>query len=465
MAIHLSTSRPRRNVSAEFAGARTRLQSVVLLIVGIAAVFPVPAACGATQQHAAATSDDLKQQVVALINRLDADSFQTRRSAERELLQLGTKVLPLLPPSESAPSISVREAVKRLRLRLEYRKARESVRAARITVEKSQSLSKLLQEITTQTGNQIDVTGLTKGFLQQRITVRYQQRTFWSAMDDLSARAKFRYADNATNGSLKLEPFSKQSASAPIAVTYSGPFRIAVHAVGLKPLRGDENHQLLRTSFGVTAEPRLRPLFVKYSGRDVTVLTKRGVLESFSPEAQYELPLGEAGKSVTLHANFKVPSSADFTETTLRGRMTVQTAAGSEHFEFSNLSQSPRQSRQRGGVTVLLKNATFQSVQDGTQKATFQIAVSYETGGPAFESHRTWIYHNRVYLETKSGTRIERSKSFSTELQADGGVIVGYTFENLKNDAAAYKFVYVAPTLILNVPVEFEIKNISVSGF
>ena len=56
---------------------------------------------------------------------------------------------------------------------------------------------------------------------------------------------------------------------------------------------------------------------------------------------------------------------------------------------------------------------------------TVQIAVSYETGGPAFESHRTWIYHNRVYLETKTGTRIERSKSFTTELQADGGVAVG----------------------------------------
>ena len=112
---------------------------------------------------------------------------------------------------------------------------------------------------------------------------------------------------------------------------------------------------------------------------------------------------------------------------------------------------------------MLLKNVTFQSVQDGTQMATVQIAVSYETGGPAFESHRTWIYHNQVYLETKAGTRIERSKSFTTELQADGGVAVGYTFENLKKKADAYKFVYVAPTLILNVPVEFEIKNITVS--
>ncbi len=113
----------------------------------------------------------------------------------------------------------------------------------------------------------------------------------------------------------------------------------------------------------------------------------------------------------------------------------------------------------------MLRNVTFQPVQDGTQKATVQIAVSYETGGPAFESHRTWIYHNRVYLETKTGKRIERSKSFTTKLQADGGVAVGYTFENLTNDPAAYRFVYVAPTLILNVPVEFEFKNISVSGF
>ena len=294
---------------------------------------------------------------------------------------------------------------------------------------------------------------------------RDQRRTFWSAMDDLSARATFRYADNTTTGSLKLKPFSKQSASAPIAVTYSGPFRIAVHSAGLKPLRGDENHQLLRIAFSVTAEPRLRPLFVKYSGQDITASTKRGVLKPFSPEAQYELPLGEAGKSLKLTANFTVPSSADLTEMTLGGRMRVQTAAGSEQFEFRNLSQSPRQSRQRGGVTVMLKNVTFRPTRDGTHMTTVQIAVSYETGGPAFESHRTWIYHNRVYLETKTGTRIERSKSFTTELQADGGVVVGYTFENLKNNPDTCKFVYVAPTLILNVPVKFEFKSLSVSDF
>ena len=50
------------------------------------------------------------------------------------------------------------------------------------------------------------------------------------------------------------------------------------------------------------------------------------------------------------------------------------------------------------------------------------MSIAYDAGGPEFESHRTWIYHNEVYLEAPDGQRFPVNDGFDTTAQADGGV-------------------------------------------
>ena len=57
--------------------------------------------------------------VERLVEQLDAGTLVERRSAELKLLKLGPDVLPLLPAPELLPNASVREAVRRIRIRLE----------------------------------------------------------------------------------------------------------------------------------------------------------------------------------------------------------------------------------------------------------------------------------------------------------------------------------------------------------
>src|SRR5258708_25057755 len=58
---------------------------------------------------------DLEREVRRLLDDLAGETRAQRTAAEKRLLELGPKVLPHLPPPELLPSISVREAVRKIR--------------------------------------------------------------------------------------------------------------------------------------------------------------------------------------------------------------------------------------------------------------------------------------------------------------------------------------------------------------
>ena len=103
----------------------------------------------------------------------------------------------------------------------------------------------------------------------------------------------------------------------------------------------------------------------------------------------------------------------------------------------------------------------FSASRDNKLDAEIGVAVSYDNGGPAFESHRTWIFHNAVYLETKSGARTSFTE-FETAQQSDGVVAVDYHWRNILAPASQYVFIYEAPTLIIDVPIEVSVDKIPI---
>jgi hypothetical protein len=95
----------------------------------------------------------------------------------------------------------------------------------------------------------------------------------------------------------------------------------------------------------------------------------------------------------------------------------------------------------------------------GKTEARIQVTVAYDAGGPAFESHQAWILHNEVFLEDPAGGRVPLNAGSDTKGPGDGGVAIEYRFANLPEPFPNYAFVYVVPTLIIDVPIEFEIQS------
>jgi hypothetical protein len=306
-----------------------------------------------------------------------------------------------------------------------------------------------------QSGNTVSVTGLSESVRQQRVLLDLTDSPFWEALDRLALAAKLHIVTDR-RGALCLT--ADEAATLPLAVATTGAFRI-------EALSARRRARVVQLQVRLLPEPRLRPLFLSFAVRDLRATTDTGqVLRPFSPEAQYELPQGTASP---FQVDFLWPEEEPAPRLNLEGTMSLTLAADNEPIRFTHLPDlvNTRRTgvlRRKGGVTVRLQKVQWKGTSRKLDRLSLRVLVRYDTGGPAFESHRTWILHNRVYLETARGKRFELNGGYETTLQADGAVGLEYRFENVPGSLADYRFVYVAPTLILEVPIEFQLSEIAV---
>src|SRR5437016_14638307 len=116
------------------------LRQVTIFLGVLAAVLAVIPGARSRNRAEATTSPDLEVEVRQLLTELSGATREQRSLAEKRLLELGPKVLPLLPAPELLPSVSVREAVRRIRVELERIAARESVLPSRVTLSRTLSV-------------------------------------------------------------------------------------------------------------------------------------------------------------------------------------------------------------------------------------------------------------------------------------------------------------------------------------
>ncbi|QDT93389.1 hypothetical protein [Gimesia algae] len=406
---------------------------------------------------------ELKRQVETLITQLDANQRLKREQAENKLIRLGKPVLALLPPPELVPTPSIREALVRVRLQIEKQAARDSLQASLITLKGSYTFKTVLQQISSQSGNQIDLQKLTAAFLNKKIQVEFEKTPFWQAIDELSQKLSLDYQINGSSDSLQFQLNSEESSAGPTKdqrVYYDGSFRMTVLNLRSRPLRGNSSKDLLAVKFHVEVEPRLRPLFLSYAANEIHCKTSQSKnLSLFTPQAKLEIPLGEGGKNVNFTMTWILDSAQKNSLFDIRGALQMELAAETLPISFDTLDQSAGAIRRRGNVSVELVNVE-QKKRPTSQTLNVRIALSYDYGGPAFESHRTWIYHNRAYLENPAGQKFWLNGASHTTLESAGKIGVSYQFTDLPLQQNRFRFVYLAPTLITAAPIRFHFENL-----
>ncbi|MCA9007334.1 MAG: hypothetical protein KDA70_18835, partial [Planctomycetaceae bacterium] len=405
---------------------------------------------------------DLKHQVDQLITQLDDNQRQVREQAESKLIDLGKPVLSLLPPPELAATASVREAIRRVKLQIEKQAALDSLHSSLITLKGSYPLKTTLQQISTQSGNQLDLHKISEDILNKKIQVKFDKTPFWQAIDELNQEQSLTYQINGSNDSLQFQLRSEPDSTSPFIdqrVYYDGPFRITVLDLKSRPLRGSSGN-LLSVKFRVEVEPRLRPLFLSYAAKEIQCRTSQSnQLSPFTPQAKLELPLGEGGKNVNFTMTWILNSEQKNLTFDIQGALQMELAAETLPITFDNLYQSEGAIRRRGNVSVELVDVE-QSKLPASQTLNIRIALSYDYGGPAFESHRTWIYHNRAFLENPDGQKYWLNGASHTTLESAGKIGVSYEFKELPPQLNKPRFTYLAPTLITAAPIRFHFENL-----
>jgi hypothetical protein len=424
-------------------------------------------------ERPAAANPQAAREVAHLIGQLDADSRAERGKARDALLARGPAILPLLPDDRQVPSAAARQALAEIRARLQHEAALVSLRPSRVTLKGTFALRDVLAKISSQTGNEFDTSGLDADLLSRPIAVDFESRTFWSACDQLGATARFSFG-SVRKGRLQLVRVPRNSVALPLAVADDGPFRVAVLSAKIRPSAISRTLFALRVGWSLQAEPRLRPLFASIAGRDLSAdADEPGVppvdasgaarpslsLRPISPAAKLELSMEEGQEPLELDSDFECPGTPKRLNITLNGSFAVEMAAAPERFVFANLATPNPPAKRIGGVSVRLRH--IEPPAGGNETAArVDLSVVYDQQGPAFESFRTWMYHNDVWLETKNGRRILPERLVATQTEADGARTVEYNFAGVTGTLADYRLVYIAPTLITQAPVRFQLKSI-----
>ena len=367
-------------------------------------------------------------------------------------------ILPLLPDERTLASPAMREAVGEIRARFERDSATATLAASRVTLRGRFPLKEILARMTAQTGNRFDTSAVDPKLLSREFQVDDNSPPFWTAIDDLSKQAGLSYASDQKPHSLGLASDGEASRHE-LAVTESGPFRIAILSASLRP-SFSPSPKLLRIRWSLRAEPRLRPLYASIAARQFSASTDTTAFKLLTPTAKWELSMGEGSQLLELDSDFEIPPKSAPRVVTFGGSFEVEMAAGPQRFVFDDLTSTRRESRKFGGATVALQHVELPPAGEKAGNAKIEISLVYDQGGPAFESYRTWMYHNEAWLETKDGRRIKHQPIISTRRQGDGSVAVEYNFADVPGTPRDVRFVYVAPTLIAPVPVEIRFPKI-----
>lgn len=411
---------------------------------------------------AAAAKSELPNQVKGLLRQLDAVQLAERDQAERKLLELGTDVLPLLPTIGERTPAEVALRVTRVQQKLLRAQAVAATQPSLVTLKGDLPLSDVWKEITRQTGN--TVTDHRQAFGEQqdetKVKVDFDKTPFWRALDNVLDQADLTlYGFAGQRGAAVISRPGGATARAAKAF-YAGVFRLeGVRFEAVRDLR-NEKMESLKFFLEVTWEPRLQPFAILQPLGQVSAVGNSGeVISVASAEAEPEAMIREGLSAVELEIPLVLPPHSTEKISVLKGKLLALVPGPLHDFRFRELSVTAknapavRAEQRQGGTTVVVDQ-----VRKNNAVWEVSLRVKFEAPSTALESHRGWVLENEAFFEDAKGQRIEPGGIEQT-LQSKDEVGINYFFD-LKENPEKLTFVYRTPITVLEMPVEYEFRDL-----
>ena len=424
----------------------------VLLLIGVV-----------VGQATTAVDEDLQIDVRRAVRQLDARTLDERNEAEAKLIEMGPKILDLLPPDTARTSAEVRERLGRVRQKLQQQAAEFSTQASQITLDaQNMPLLDILAEFEKQSGNKL--IDHRPQFGQQAtnptLSLQFSKTPFWQALDETLQKA-----------GLTIYPFGEEKALHLVAavngnaigsqltphtgrVAYSGPFRIEPTVIQAQRDLRRRELGALRLNLEIIWEPRVSPISLRQRLAEVKAVDQQGnPLPVENVQAELEVPTSSNRAASNLILPFELPPRSATEIASLQGTIHAMIPGKIETFKFDNLIDAKDVEKRVAGVTV-----TLQQVRRNNQLWEVRMLARFDRAGQALESYQGWVFENPAYLETADGKRVDFD-TMETTRQTENEVGVAYLFV-LDEPPAKMKFVYKTPGVIVDTKFDYELKNI-----
>jgi len=397
---------------------------------------------------------DLDLEVRGLVRRLNAPQLAQREEAERQLLDLGPKVLELLPEPNDRLPVETQQRLARVRQKLQQAATEQTAQGTRITLDaKEMPLPEVLAALEAQSGNKIELaTAPPPGEEVPKLTLSLEKVLFWQALDQVLDQSGLTVESYGEPGRLRLVGRLDENLKRSGRATYSGPFRIEpVFIEARRDLRNPAG-KLLRLTLDVAWEPRLAPISLTQKLADLSAVAPDGTaLPVDDPDAELDVP-ADGLNSVQLPIPLALPPRSVTEIASLRSKLTAMLPGKVERFAFDDLQKAEPIEKRIAGAVVKLEQ-----VRKNNAAWEIRIRVTFDSAGDALESYRGWIFKNEAFLETPDGKRIDHD-GYETVGRSRNAVGLSYLF--VVDSLAGYKFVYTTPGAILPAAFDYEIKSV-----
>jgi len=399
-----------------------------------------------------------KEAVASLVRQLIDSDAAERDRAVRELINFGPSALPLLPTEDELSSETQKKQLTRVLKALKLLQIQQELPPRPVTLEGEWFLDKALADLNKQSGVKVDDRRRTKA--EKTLKLDLKAVTFWQAIDAIAQSANAQVSLYQRDGVIALV----DGPHIALPVSYHGPFRVTIQRKVLVDDLIAESHQLIVT-LEIAWEPRFRPYLLETTPKSVAV----------EDDAKHELPVAEDGgksavegklaASVELH--LPAPPRSVARLGSLRGEFTVTGAGEMLTFTFDTLDQlkddaKSREQKQKGVVVRLGKPVLTDDLW------TVEAQLDYPRHGPKFESFQSWIGYNEMYLQRDVGDqRFPNTGGYSVESTGSNRAVIRYHFidkrpEKLtRGSPADWRVMYKTPGILLEVPVPFAFKDVS----
>ncbi len=319
------------------------------------------------------------------------------------------------------------------------------------------SLSKALNELAQQTGNEVQDRREDRKELKLRLHL--EKATFWQALDTIAREADLRVSLYAEDRGVALVdgPYRE------LPVSYDGLFRIAIRKItAVHDLQADDKlaHYTIAT-LEVAWEPRFQAFLLEDQPSDLVVKDDKRRSREVRVKGKGKASVGgKLAEEVQVYLPAIPRSSARIG--LLQGKLAVVGSARMLEFAFTNLDKfNPKKGDTQtiDGVAV-----TLNRIGDNGDTWTFGLSLVYPAGGPQPESFESSLLNNELYLE-KAGKRFAHNAGESLD-QAGNRAQVSYHFEDnqakkfTRGKLAGWTLVYLTPSRLVEVPIQFEFKDV-----
>jgi hypothetical protein len=437
-------------------------------LVALGVLFLMVAIARAAENDAASVQADgeLAGKISQLVRQLDSDRSADRDAAEKELLDLAgstaaetDRFLETLPEDSDQMPLAVRDRLTTIRQLVEDRVAKTAVVGTKVTLSaKEMPLSEVFAAIQKQTGNRLvdnrQQDAAEPGAMSGVLTIELADEPFWAAVDKILDETQLDIYSYGGEDALSIVSRGVEGGKRFGRANYSGPFRLEILEVQAQRNLRQPQQKSLRLQLEIAWEPRLRPIALSQPVEDLVAMTDTGSqLSVAQPEAQLDVEVPEGTQAAEIVLSFDLPPREVKRITSLKGKLRALVPGRQVKFRFDDVVNAVGKSERRGGVQV-----TIDDVRKNNAIWEVHMRLALDEGNPALESHRGWAYQNKSYLVGKDGEPIDMA-GIETTRQTPNEVGVAYLFD-LPNGIDGLSWVYETPAAIIELPVEYEIKDI-----